>query len=508
MAAARRSPSYAGRVSGRPIPTPSLVVLIGPPASGKSSWAHANFRPEQIVGADDLRAIVGEHALDLGATDDAFDLLDRIVALRLGRGLTTVVDTTGLDPTRRRAHLDRARASGVTAVAVRFTTSAAECRRRNRERSHPVPARALDTMIAKARHVDLDDEGWDLVIAPEPVRVVARRLADAVGDVGTTGSAPEMSRRALRFGLMVSDLTWATTDELGPALRHLAHDAERVGFESIWVMDHLIQIPQVGRRWDPVLDAWTTLAHLAAVTERIRLGVLVSPITFRHVVVLAKAVATLDVLSEGRAMVGIGAGSSEQEHHALGIPFAPPAERLAVLRDVARALPILFGPGGTPFEGDRISIPDTSLYPRPIQDRVPVVVGGSGEQVTLRIAAEHADGCNLFGEPATVARRVGVLRDHCAAVGRDPDDVEVSHLGTVLVGADAIDVRNRIERARPASVGPDRFAERVGAGTVDDHADRFRAFADAGVDLAVVSVADLGTPGALDPFEELIARFA
>ncbi|MFK8026388.1 MAG: LLM class flavin-dependent oxidoreductase [Ilumatobacter sp.] len=490
-------------MSPRPIPTPSLVVLVGAPASGKSTWAAENFRPEQVVSADALRGIVGEHELDLAATDDAFDLLDRIVAARLGRGLTTVIDTTGLDPARRAVALTAARSASVSAVAVRFTTSAAECKRRNRERAHPVPVRALDQMIKKAREVDLGSEGWDLVIEPEPVRTVTRRLAEAVRDEALGEPTP-----GLRFGLLVSSFDWGGgNDGIADHLVRIARDAEAAGFDSIWVMDHLIQIPQVGRAWDPMLESYSTLAHIAAVTQRIRLGVLVSPVTTRPVGLLAKQIATLDVLSGGRVIVGLGAGNSEHEHRALGIPFGSVSERMRLLADTVGALRSLLGPGGKPFTGEVLSLPETGLYPRPLHARVPIIVGGSGERVTLRIAAQLADGCNLFGDAATVRRKVEVLREHCAAVGRDVGEVEVTHLGTVLVGADADDVRVRVDRLRPPDVGPERYADRVGAGTVDDHEAGFRALAVAGVSTAIVSLPDVAEPGALEAFGSLIHRF-
>lgn len=492
----------------RPIPTPSLVVLVGPPASGKSTWARENFRPEQVVSADDLRGVVGEHELDLSATDDAFDLLDRIVEARLGRGLTTVIDTTGLDAPRRASYLAAARRAEVTAIAVRFTTSGAECKRRNRERPHPVPARALDQMIKKARAVELDHEEWDLVIEPEPVRSVTAKLASALPKQAEPRPAERAARTGLRFGLLVSSFDWDGGSEAIPqTLADIARDAERAGFESLWVMDHLIQIPQVGRAWDPMLESYATLAHVAAVTTHIKLGVLVSPVTFRHVAHLAKLVATLDVLSGGRAIVGLGAGSSEREHAALGIPFGAVSERFALLEDTLRALPVLLGPGAPRIEGDVVTIPEAGLYPRPIQDRVPIVVGGSGEQTTLRLAAQYADGCNLFGDPATVKRKVERLREHCLDVGRDPSEVEVTHLGGVLVARDTGDLRERIDRLRPADVGPDRFAERVNAGTIDDHEAGFRRLVDAGVDTAIVSVVGLGEQGSLSPFRELVERF-
>ena len=494
-------------MSSRPIPSPSLVVLVGPPASGKSTWASENFRPEQVVSADVLRGIVGEHQLDLSASDDAFELLDRIVEARLGRGLTTVIDTTGLDEGRRRSYLATARTAGVTAVVIRFVTSAAECKRRNRERQHPVPVKAIDQMVKKARAVDLDGEGWDLLIEPEPVRTVTKKLARLVHDDQLDSSLPSADRSGLRVGLMISSFDWDSgTEAIGPTLRRIAREAEDAGIDSLWVMDHLIQIPQVGRAWDPMLESYATLAHLAAVTDRIRLGVLVSPVTFRHVAHLAKLVATLDVLSGGRAMVGLGAGSSEHEHRVLGIPFGSVKERLRLLEDTARALPVLLGPGGPAFNSGSIELPETALYPRPIQDRIPIIIGGSGEEVTLRIAAEFGDGCNLFGDVETVRRKVDRLHEHCRDVERDPADVEVTHLGTALIGADTADLRKRIDRLRPADIGPDRFAERVNAGTVDDHFAALHDLAAVGVQTAILSLPDVAAPGALSVLATLLDR--
>ncbi|MEO1058762.1 MAG: TIGR03619 family F420-dependent LLM class oxidoreductase [Actinomycetota bacterium] len=489
-----------------PIPTPSLVVLIGPPASGKSTWAAEQFRADQIVCADTLRGVIGEHELDLAATDDAFDLLDRIVDARLGRGLTTVIDTTGLDAKRRRTYLDVAHRHAASAVAVRFSTPAAECKRRNRERAHPVPVKAIDTMARTARDLDLSSEAWDFVIEPQPVRTVTRRLGDVVAEPAPVRPDPP-TRSLLRMGLLVSDFSWANEpSDIGPTLARIAADAERVGFHSVWVMDHLVQIPQVGRRWDPMLDAWGALTHCAAATEHVRLGTLVSPVTFRHVVLVAKAVATLDVLSGGRAIAGLGAGNSEHEHRALGLPFGSARERLAMLDEAAQALRMLLGPGGAPFDGDVLHIPDTSLYPRPIQEQVPIIIGGSGEWVTLRIAAHHGDGCNLFGDIDTVRQRIRRLHAHCADVGRDPADVEVTHLGAMLLAADSSDLRTRIDALRRPDVGPDRYAEQTNAGTVDDHEHALRRLAEAGVDHAIVSVPDVGRPGALEPFAALTER--
>lgn len=492
----------------RPLPTPSLVVLVGPPASGKSTWAKENFAERQVVSTDTLRGVVGEHELDLDATVDAFEILDRVLEMRLGRALTTVVDTTGLDADRRRKYLDLANRAGVHAVAVRFTTSAAECRRRNRARAHPVPAKALDSMIKLARNVELDAEGWDQVLQPEPVRMVSAPLQNAVslGELGTREEAPPA---ALKFGLLVSRFNWSGGSEsIGPTLAEIARSAEESGFDSLWVMDHMIQIPQVGAAWDPMLDSYTTLGFLSGATSKIRLGVLVSAITFRNIGHLAKMIATLDVLSGGRAIAGLGAANSEREHHAYGWNFDAPPQRLARLEDALQALPLLWGPGSPSFEGKTLSIPEAIGYPRPMQDPMPMIVGGSGERVTLRLAAKYASGCNLFGDADAVRTRVAALHRHCRDLDRDPDEVEVTHLGEVLVGSDRTDLDARIERLRPANTGPERYAAQVNAGTIDDHEAGFRALATAGVHTAIVTTPDLEDPSVFPALAALIERFA
>ena len=486
------------------LPSPSLVVLVGAPASGKSSWAAEHFRPEQVLCADTLRGIVGEHELDLAASDDAFEILDRMLAMRMGRKLTTVVDTTGLDDARRRSYLELARASGVPAVAVRFATSAAECKRRNRERAHPVPAKAMDTMLKRFREVasSLDDEGWDLVIEPTPVRMVTEKLQKAAVEV----APPQLGERptGLAFGLHISDFEWIPDDvPVAEALTDLGRRAEAAGFESLWVMDHLIQIPQVGREWDSMLEPFTTLTHLATATDRCRLGVLVSPVTTRPVGVLAKLVATLDGLSGGRAVCGVGAGSSAAEHEAYGIPFGPSGERLDLLEETIAALRITWGSGAKSFHGETIAIERAIGYPRPVQDPMPILVGGSGER-TLRIAARLADGCNVFGDIPTARRRIETVRRLLADADRSPDEFEISHLGNLLVGRSTSELDALIDARRPANMGPDRFAARSNAGTVADHAAAFRALAAAGLNTAIVSTSGLADPATTDAFAELI----
>jgi alkanesulfonate monooxygenase SsuD/methylene tetrahydromethanopterin reductase-like flavin-dependent oxidoreductase (luciferase family) len=255
-----------------------------------------------------------------------------------------------------------------------------------------------------------------------------------------------------------------------------------------------------------MLESWTTLAHLAACTETIRLGTMVAGITHRTLPLLAKIVATLDVLSGGRAICGLGIGWYEREHDAYGWRFPPTAERYVLLEDALALLPAMWGPGAKPFTGLVVQVPDTSCYPRPLQQRIPILVGGSGERRTLKLVATAADACNLFGEPDVVRRKVEVLHAHCAAVGRDASTISVSHLSTVLVGDDAAHVRALVNATKPPKTSAERHARTSNAGTIDQHVARVGHLADAGVDHVVVSLADLADVDAVARYGSVISR--
>ncbi len=195
----------------------------------------------------------------------------------------------------------------------------------------------------------------------------------------------------------------------------------RLGFHGIALMDHLIQIPQVDRAWEPIPEPWVTLGLLCGLDTRLRLGTLVSPVTFREPGIIAKTVATLDALSGGRAFCGLGAGWWLREHQAYGLDFPAAGERLDRLQVTIETLRALWAPGTKAYHGRYVRLPETTCYPRPVGD-VPIIVGGSGERRTLRIVAEQADGANLPSDPKTLLKKIGILHEHCAAVGRDPDD--------------------------------------------------------------------------------------
>ena len=203
-------------------------------------------------------------------------------------------------------------------------------------------------------------------------------------------------------------------------LAEVARAAEEAGFTSLWVMDHFLQIPQVGREWEDMLESYTTLGYLAGVTERIRLGTLVTGITYRNLAHLAKIVATLDVVSGGRALCGLGPPGSSASTGSTAGTFPPLRRALRAARGRARAAAADVGAGLAALRGPHAHLAEATCYPRPLQERIPILVGGSGERRTLRLVARHADACNLFGDPATVRHKLAVLQAHCAAEGATP----------------------------------------------------------------------------------------
>ncbi|MGH3992067.1 MAG: AAA family ATPase, partial [Pseudonocardiaceae bacterium] len=241
------------------LPSPCAVVLVGPGASGKSTWAAAHFPAHWIISSDRLRALAGRGEDDITASEDAFALLDALVRMRLARGLTTVIDTLGLDAERRRGWLALARQHGLPCVAVVFDTPADECRARNRARAKRIPADALSAQLRafSAVRSAVALEEYDAVLTPQPVRVVPPAFVSSSAAVQRQVERPT----GLRFGLHLGTFGFAG----GPAataraVREIAAAAEAAGFDAIYVMDHFRQIPQLGRAWDDFLESYTMLA--------------------------------------------------------------------------------------------------------------------------------------------------------------------------------------------------------------------------------------------------------
>ncbi|WP_433657783.1 LLM class F420-dependent oxidoreductase [Nocardia sp. CA-128927] len=231
----------------------------------------------------------------------------------------------------------------------------------------------------------------------------------------------------LGFHIPIFDIDGGTTAIAGELAR-VGAAAEASGATWLSFMDHYFQIEPTGRPAESnMLEGYTTLGFLAAHTSNIELGLLVTGVTYRHPGLLAKIVTTLDVLSDGRATLGIGAAWFEREHLGLGVPYPPIAERFERLEEALRICLQMWDPANNgPFDGKHYQLAETLCSPQPI-NRPKILIGGSGERKTLRLVAQYGDACNLFGtSPAEVEHKLDVLRRHCDDVGRDYDELRIT----------------------------------------------------------------------------------
>jgi F420-dependent oxidoreductase-like protein len=245
----------------------------------------------------------------------------------------------------------------------------------------------------------------------------------------------------VKFGLQVPSFSYpGGTADIAPTLERIVRTADEVGFDSIWVMDHLFQIRSVGAVDEPMLEGWTALGWIGAMTKRARIGLMVGGIPYRLPAIWVKAATTLDVLTGGRAWLGLGAAWNQQESDALGIPFPPLRVRFEMLEDTLRIAHEMFegemgsqrGFNGRQFRPTRLLNSPQSIS-RP---RVPIMIGGGGEQKTLRLVAQYADAANVFGGPETIHHKWEVLRRHCEEIGRPFEEIERSTLQGVHVSRD------------------------------------------------------------------------
>jgi alkanesulfonate monooxygenase SsuD/methylene tetrahydromethanopterin reductase-like flavin-dependent oxidoreductase (luciferase family) len=255
--------------------------------------------------------------------------------------------------------------------------------------------------------------------------------------------------------------------------------AENASADDLWIDDHLLC--DEGARDDPKLEAWTTLAATAAVTARARLGLLVGANTFRNPGLTAKLAATLDHISAGRAILGLGAGWFEDEHRAFGLPFGTGfGQRIDRLGEAVALIRRLLDGERVTHDGGAYRLRDAVAAPRPVQDRLPILIGGSGPRKTLPIVARHADLWNAYGSAASIAASDAVLRQECISIGRDPDEIERTVNLNVVVRSTRPEARQIWERYAEEH-GPREGEGRVVFGTVDDVADSLAAYAAVGV---------------------------
>ena len=256
----------------------------------------------------------------------------------------------------------------------------------------------------------------------------------------------------MKLGVQVSDFTWPDAPRsIGPTFARIARDADQVGLSSLWVMDHFFQIGVNGPPEHEMLEGYAALAFAAGVTERITLGTLVTGVTYRHPGILVKTVTTLDVLSGGRAWLGIGAAWNEWEHRGLGVPFASTRERFERLEETLQIAQQMWAGDESPFEARHYHLERPLNSPAALSTPHPrILVGGIGEKKTLRLVAQYADACNVFDMgPDKVHAKYDVIRRHCEAVGRDYDDIEKTVLSRVDFGVESDEsIVDRVGRLR------------------------------------------------------------
>ena len=239
----------------------------------------------------------------------------------------------------------------------------------------------------------------------------------------------------MRFAVHLADLSYPGGPEaLTPTLGSLARIAEQGGISRLTMMDHYFQMEPLGGPAEPMLEGYTSLGYLAGQTSTIELGLLVTGVTYRHPGLLAKIITTLDVLSGGRAVLGLGAAWYEREHHGLGVPFPPTAERFERLEETLQIVGQMWSADDGPYEGKHYQLAETVCLPAPVR-RPPIMIGGQGERKTLRLVARYADACNLFpADLDTVRHKLEVLDAHCETEGRDPAEVA----RTIIAGTDGV----------------------------------------------------------------------
>jgi F420-dependent oxidoreductase-like protein len=271
--------------------------------------------------------------------------------------------------------------------------------------------------------------------------------------------------------------------EIFEALKKKAQWAESNGFSWFSLMDHLIQIPNVGVEDEPFMEGWSTLSALAAVTSKIRLATLVTSVAYRNPAHLAKIAAGVDIISRGRLTFGIGAGWHVREYQQYGWEFPEqPAVRIAQMEEAIQLVLKMWSEPRATFHGKYFHIDEAILEPKPVQKpHPPVMIGGSGEQLTLRAVARWADACNLFGDPATVKHKLNVLRGHCDQAGRDYESIERTCLTSFLIAKDEAALQ-----AKKAHLNlPDPF--RGNALTVPQAIDLVGAYQEAGAQMLIFS---------------------
>jgi len=262
----------------------------------------------------------------------------------------------------------------------------------------------------------------------------------------------------MKIGLQIPNFTWPSSPQgIHKTLADIARTADDAGFYSIWVMDHFFQIggrdprSSLGPAEDEMMEGYSTLSYIAGLTEKARLGTLVTGVIYRHPGILVKTVTTLDVLSGGRAYLGIGAAWNEREARGLGIPFPPVKERFERLEETLQIANQMWSGNRGAFNGKHFQLAETLCSPLPLnKPHPPIMIGGGGEKKTLRLVAQYADACNLFARMGTdvVRRKLDILKSHCEKVGRDYNEIEKTTLSSVELAPGKMSAKDILAECR------------------------------------------------------------
>ena len=293
---------------------------------------------------------------------------------------------------------------------------------------------------------------------------------------------------------------WPQPAQSYETVKQLAEHVEQSGWDGIWLADHFM--PNAQDTSTPWPEAWTTLAALAAVIPRIRMGTLVTGNTYRHPAVLAKMAATVDHISDGRVVLGLGSGWQENEHIKYGIPFYTVKERLQRLDEACQIIKALFSEDSVNFDGQFYQLQDAPLVPKPIQANLPLLVGGGGEKVTLKITAKHADEWNVWGTVETLVAKMKILDQHCEKISRNPTDIQRSAVALMFLTDD-----DNFAKKMNANNNKNSNAMPTIAGNVNQVQDIIGAYNEAGVDELIVPDWTMG-PDKLEILDKLINEVA
>jgi F420-dependent oxidoreductase-like protein len=288
----------------------------------------------------------------------------------------------------------------------------------------------------------------------------------------------------MKIGLQVNNFTWGTGDDrIGPTFAEIGRRAEEAGFDSLWVMDHFFQIPGLGDAEEPMLEGYSALAFIAGVTSRIKLGTMVTGVTYRHPGILVKTVTTLDVLSGGRAYFGVGAAWFDREHQGLDVPYPPLKERFERLEETLQIANQMWRGEVAPFNGKHYHLAEPINSPQIVsRPHPPILIGGTGEQKTLRFVAKYGDACNLFARMGdeVLRHKLDVLRGHCDDLSRPYEEIEKTSLDRLYVSRDGAE----------GSMSPQEAIDNLGH------------FAEMGFDHAIISLPNVSQPDAFDVYRD------